>query len=69
MYDLPSYTDKEGMTVKTTIKYQDTKVLPDFINATDNSMSLNIAPTNLTKIGLYLLSVELSDGYAPPSIY
>jgi hypothetical protein len=34
-----------------------------------NGYSLDLTPTNLTKPGMYLLSVELSDGYAPPNNY
>ena len=54
-YDFPGYDEKEGLPVSITLKYLDKKVLPDFMKRSNNGFSLDLAPTNLTKPGLYLL--------------
>jgi len=69
IYDFPSYEEKEGLPVTISLKYQESKTLPDFIIKQNNGFTLEFNPTNLTKPGLYLLSVELSDGYSSPSLY
>ncbi len=35
----------------------------------ENGNTLNISPKNTTKVGIYLMTVELSDGYCTPNIY
>jgi hypothetical protein len=37
--------------------------------AYNNGQAIDIAPTNLTKPGLYVVQVELSDAFAPPTSY
>ena len=39
------------------------------MKAYNNGQAIDISPTNLTKPGLYIVQVELSDGYAPPTSY
>ena len=39
------------------------------MKAFNNGQAIDISPTNLTKVGLYIVQVELSESYATPTSY
>ena len=66
-YAFPTFEDKEGLPVIIKLSYQNTFILPAFIKSNNNG--LLIEPTNVTKLGQYLIGVELTDDYSPSKIY
>lgn len=61
-YTLPTATDPEGQTVATTLVFS-----PALTFLTLQTNVLTISPTALSHIGLWTVTISLSDGYASSS--